>query len=72
MARVIEAFSDKLTGRIYLAGEEYEGTQERIAVLIKMGYLAGKIVEKPAKKEEENNEEKPKVSSRKKRDSKEL
>ena len=68
MARVIEAFSDKLTGRIYLAGENYEGSQERIAELTKMGYLAGKVIEKPAPKEVS---ERPKKYSRKKVDSKE-
>ena len=37
MARVISAFSDRLTGRIYLVGDDYQGSDERIAELAKKG-----------------------------------
>lgn len=39
MANVIKAFTDKGTGKIYLVGDTYAGSAERVAELAKGGYV---------------------------------
>ena len=41
MARVEKPFRDRLTGRILLVGDDYQGSPERIAELAENGYVEG-------------------------------
>lgn len=53
IAKVIKKFRDKNTKEIFAKGAEYEGTDERVAELQKLGYLEKPKANKKEKKEGE-------------------
>ena len=39
MAKVKKAFTDRLTGEVYLVGDDYDGAPDRIGELVEKGVL---------------------------------